>query len=186
MLFWWFGLADACVCTQLRLLYLPLCNPRDYKLTRLLCPWDSPGKNTGVGCHCCFLLQGVFPTQGLNPGLFLLLHWQVGSLPPSRLSILVFCVINSGLSQAHERLNPKIASFFTWVWDRITQDMAFHQDIPGCFLLSFISTIFSSKFQNKVANPCLSEKYPSEYLIQRNVRRIKIQLAWLLVVKAFN
>ena len=29
------------------------------------CPWDSPGKNTGVGCH--FLLQGVFPSQGSNP-----------------------------------------------------------------------------------------------------------------------
>ena len=34
---------------------------------RLLCPWDSPGKNTGVGCH--FLLQGIFPTQGSNPCL---------------------------------------------------------------------------------------------------------------------
>ena len=32
--------------------------------TMLLCPWNSPGKNTGVGCH--FLLQGIFPTQGLN------------------------------------------------------------------------------------------------------------------------
>ena len=31
------------------------------QLTRLLCPWDFPGKNTGVGCH--FLLQGIFPTQ---------------------------------------------------------------------------------------------------------------------------
>ena len=30
-------------------------------------PWDSPGKNPGVGCH--FLLQGIFPTQGLNLGL---------------------------------------------------------------------------------------------------------------------
>ena len=29
------------------------------------CPWDSPGKSTGVGCH--FLLQGIFPTQGSNP-----------------------------------------------------------------------------------------------------------------------
>ena len=29
--------------------------------TRLLCPWDFPGKNNGVGCH--FLLQGIFPTQ---------------------------------------------------------------------------------------------------------------------------
>ena len=32
-----------------------------------LCPWEFPGKNTGVGCH--FLLQGLFLTQGLNPGL---------------------------------------------------------------------------------------------------------------------
>ena len=47
--------------------------------TRLLCPWDSPGKNTGLGCH--FLLQGIFPIQGWNPHLLLLLHWQEGSLP---------------------------------------------------------------------------------------------------------
>ena len=40
------------------------CNPMDY---RLLCPWDFPGKNTGVGSH--LLLQGIFPTQGSNPGL---------------------------------------------------------------------------------------------------------------------
>ena len=33
----------------------------------LICPWDSPCKNTGVGCHA--LLQGVVPTQGSNPGL---------------------------------------------------------------------------------------------------------------------
>ena len=43
------------------------------------CPWDSPGKNTGVGCPA--LLQGIFPTQGLNPPLLHLLHWQAGSLP---------------------------------------------------------------------------------------------------------
>ena len=34
---------------------------------RLPCPWDCPGKNTGVGCH--FFLQGIFLNQGLNPGL---------------------------------------------------------------------------------------------------------------------
>ena len=33
----------------------------------LLCPWDSPGKNTGVGSDS--LLQGIFPTKGLNSGL---------------------------------------------------------------------------------------------------------------------
>ena len=44
--------------------------------TRPLCPWNFPGKNTGVGCH--FLLQEIFPTQGLNPHL---LHWQIDCSP---------------------------------------------------------------------------------------------------------
>ena len=34
---------------------------------QLLCPCSYPGRNTGICCH--FLLQGMFPTQGLNPGL---------------------------------------------------------------------------------------------------------------------
>ena len=46
---------------------------------RFLCPWDSAGKDVGVGCHN--LLQGSFPTQELNPYLLCLLHWQVDSLP---------------------------------------------------------------------------------------------------------
>ena len=48
---------------------------------RLFCPWNFPGKNIGVGCH--FLLQGIFPTQGSNPCLLHLLHWQADSLPLS-------------------------------------------------------------------------------------------------------
>ena len=40
--------------------------------TMLLCPWDFPGKNTGVGCH--FLPLGIFPTQGSNPDLLCFLH----------------------------------------------------------------------------------------------------------------
>ena len=45
-----------------------LCNSMDpMEPARLLCPWDFPGKNTGVGCH--FLPQGIFPTQGLNSSL---------------------------------------------------------------------------------------------------------------------
>ena len=46
------------------------------KPTRLLCPWDSPGKNTRVGSHS--LLQEIILTQGLNLGL---LYWKAGSLP---------------------------------------------------------------------------------------------------------
>ena len=41
--------------------------PHELQPTRLLCPWDSPGKNTGVGCRA--LLQGIFPTQRSSPGL---------------------------------------------------------------------------------------------------------------------
>ena len=44
---------------------LILCNPMEP--ARLLCPWNSPDKNTGVGSHS--LLQGIFLTQGLNTGL---------------------------------------------------------------------------------------------------------------------
>ena len=49
-----------------------------YKPTMLLHPWDSPGKNTGVGCQ--FLLQWIFPTQGSNPGL---LHFRQRLYPLS-------------------------------------------------------------------------------------------------------
>ena len=41
--------------------------PHGLEPARLLCPWDFPGKSTRVGCH--FLLQRIFLTQGLNPGL---------------------------------------------------------------------------------------------------------------------
>ena len=45
---------------------LTRCNPRDRSWSGSR-PCDSPGKNTGVGCH--FLLQGIFQTQGSNPYL---------------------------------------------------------------------------------------------------------------------
>ena len=76
-----------CICAQL---YLTLCDPMDYSP---LGSFDHgifsgkntgvgfsvhgifPGKSTGTGCH--FLLQGILPTQGLNPHLP---HWQADSL----------------------------------------------------------------------------------------------------------
>ena len=71
----------ACVCAKsLQSLRLPGPQP-----AKFLCPWDSPGKNTGVGCHA--LLQGIFSIQGWNPCLWHLLHWQAGSLtlvPPGK------------------------------------------------------------------------------------------------------
>ena len=56
-----------------------LCDSMDYIPPCFSVHEDSPGKNTGVGCHA--LLQGVFPNQRLNPRLLRLLHWQGDSLP---------------------------------------------------------------------------------------------------------
>ena len=53
--------------------------PCGFQPSRLLCPQDSPEKNTGVGCLA--LLQRIFPTQGSNKSLSFLMHWKVGSLP---------------------------------------------------------------------------------------------------------
>ena len=63
-------MAVLCLVPQSR---LSLCDPMDCSPPGSSVHGDSPGKNTGVGSHA--LLQGIFPTQGLNPGL---LHcWQV-------------------------------------------------------------------------------------------------------------
>ena len=65
-----------CICFKLLLSCAQLfCDLMNWApLIGLLCPWDSPGKNTRVDSH--FLLQGIFPTQGSNPCL---LHWQADS-----------------------------------------------------------------------------------------------------------
>ena len=47
--------------------HVRLLQPHGLWSARLLCPWDSPGKNTGVGSH--FILQGIFLTQGSDLGL---------------------------------------------------------------------------------------------------------------------
>ena len=69
---------------------------RGLQPTRLLCPWNSPGKNTGVGCY--FLLQRIFPTQGSNSGL---LHGRQILLPSEPPGKSIFntmpCIIVSTL-----------------------------------------------------------------------------------------
>ena len=60
-----FHLCALCLVAQL---WPTVCDPMDYSLPGSSVHGDSPGRSTGVGCHA--LLQGIFPTQGLNPGLF--------------------------------------------------------------------------------------------------------------------
>ena len=86
-----------------------------YTSTRLLCPWNSPGKNTGMGRH--YLLQGSFLTQGSNLGL---LHCGQ----------ILYCL-------SHQR-NPEIytlllllLSHFSCVQLCATPEMAAHQAPPS-------------------------------------------------------
>ena len=66
---------------------LLLCNPMDYSLPSSSVHVDSPGKTPGVGCHALF--QGIFPTQGSNPGLShcrqILYHLSHQGSPPQLL-----------------------------------------------------------------------------------------------------
>ena len=57
------------------------CDAMDYSPPGSSVHGNSPGKDTGVGCHA--LLHGSFHflTQGSNPHLFHFLHLQAGSLP---------------------------------------------------------------------------------------------------------
>ena len=71
--------------------------PYGLQSARLLCPWNSPGKNTGVGCHS--LLQRIFSTQGLNLGLPLCREilteplgkpWTTREVPKNQLIIVFY------------------------------------------------------------------------------------------------
>ena len=66
--------------------------PHGLQPTRVFCPWDFSVKNTWVDYH--LLLQGIFPTQGLNLHLFYLLHWQADSSPVESLGKLKFSLIS--------------------------------------------------------------------------------------------
>ena len=82
---------------------LSLCDPMDYRPFRLLCAWDSPGKNTGVGSHS--LLLGIFPTQGSNPSLLhcrgILYCWATreARLCPSYCYWVINCPKLNGIKQ---------------------------------------------------------------------------------------
>ena len=72
-----------------------------------LCQQDFPGKNTGVGGH--FLLQGIFPTEGLNPSL---LYWQVDSLPLCHQESLAFLGLVYSSSRANFQNNFKFFKMY--------------------------------------------------------------------------
>ena len=128
-----------------------LCDPMDHCLPGSSVDGESPGRNTGVGCHA--LLQGVFPTQGLNPLLLLLLHWQAGSPPPVTSDEWAFyCVI-------HEFNEPKVP-WKLGLSENVPRGRALHviirDDLPAWGWSSFF--IFQTQILNKVHLIILSFK----------------------------
>ena len=75
--------ANSGVCLVAQLC-LTLCDPMDCSPARLLCPWDSPGQKTGMGCHS--LLQGNLPNPGIKSSSPTLQADSLPSEPPGKLS----------------------------------------------------------------------------------------------------
>ena len=61
---------------------LAVCKSHGLQSARFLCPWDSPGKKTGMGCH--FLLQGYLADPGIEPGSPALQADSLSSEPPGK------------------------------------------------------------------------------------------------------
>ena len=79
-----------------------LCDPMDGSPPGSPGPWESPGKNTGVSC--CFFLQGIFLTQGVNLHLLCLLHcrqilclWAIRKIPVINIITHIQIYINTNI-----------------------------------------------------------------------------------------
>ena len=135
--------------------------PHRLQPARLLCPWNFTGKNTGMGCHF------FFQTQGSNPCLLCLLHWQVDSLPLSHLgtpdSILYLYIIqdfcdNDGLNRTNG-INKIIQS--------------------NCFLYSLnlvtqiVKNLPAMQEKVKVTQQCLTLYSPMDYTQSVEFSRLK-------------
>ena len=110
---------------------------------KLLCPWNSPGKNTGLGCHS--LLQGIFPTQGSNAGL---LHcrqilYQLSHKGSPRILELVAYPFPSGSSRSRNRTGVSCTAgrFFTnWaIREALNCGLPFQYFMEFKYNLSFAS-----------------------------------------------
>ena len=120
---------------------------------RLLCPWNSSGKNTGVGCH--FLLQGIFPTQGLNTCL---LHCRQ----------VLYHLSHQGSLLLKDILSIK------------TGQLKKHQEIHASLYLIIcrqnvikICTLFPRNTRDRSSNQVISDNHQSDDIIQMKLISLK-------------
>ena len=98
---------------------LTLRGPMNPLPAKLLCPWGSPGKNTGVGCHA--LLQGTSPTQGLNLHLLCFLHWQMSSFFTTSATTCSMQYSNISFLKFHSNLSFFLLLLYTFF--RVVSDV---------------------------------------------------------------
>ena len=103
--------ANSGVCLVAQLC-LTLCDPMDCSPARLLCSWDSPGKNTGVGCHS--LLQENLPNPGIEPSSPALQADSFPAEPPGKLSPKQEMQIQSVGQKIPWKAMATHSSFFAW------------------------------------------------------------------------
>ena len=102
------------VCQSVKVLArsrLTLCDPMDCGPPGSSVHGDSPGKNTGVGCHALF--QGIFPNQGLNPHL---LHCRW----------ILYCLSHQG--------SPRM--FITFIFDKTKKETIINIMLFSCKVMS--------------------------------------------------
>ena len=111
-----------------------LCDPMDYRLPSSCVHRDSPGKNIWVLCHA--LLQGIFPTQGSNPGLP---HFRQ----------IIFCLCYQGSSKV------SIMVVYTHFWSLLTLNSLLlrFMYMTGSYCELFIFTAHSNSFILPTALP---------------------------------
>ena len=135
-----------CVLSHVRLFATPW-------TARLPCPWDSPGNDTGVGCH--FLFQGIFLTQGSNPNLLRLPHWQEDSLPLSHHVVAAWSLSRVWLSATPWTAACHASPSFTisksaqirvhWIDDAIQPSLPLPPSSPPALNLSQHQGFFSNE-----------------------------------------
>ena len=112
---------------------LTLCDPKDCSPPGSSVHGDSPGKNTGVVCHA--LLQGIFPTQGSNPGLLhyrqILYHLSHQGSPPLPTSSATSTNEKTAVSEK-EKVQRKSQYFVPWSNLSLDKAMGFPVVMYGC------------------------------------------------------
>ena len=132
--------------------------------TRLLCPWNFPGRNSLAGCH--FLLKGIFPTQGSNLCLMHLLHWQADCLPVHRLT-------GTQISILYQQVLP-LATYYTKC---VEMNGAEH---------GLLSTVLCIRWIVFCSIPCVFIRAPWFWIIETYVRLAQYRATRVVRLAAFR